>query len=123
MVLLGIQLLKKALQSTVSGIQSLGEHWDFRPASPEHQNKSVRSGRGCSKPLMRSLGSWDSVEELGAIEVSGPPIVTSFSSCRKCRRISCDREKLLPSAGSGTRMGKVGEECGEDLSCSHLNMP
>lgn len=72
---------------------------------------------------MRSLGSWDSVEELGTTEVSRLPIVTSLSSCRKCRRISWDREKLLPSAGSGTRMGKVGEECSEDLLGSHLNMP
>lgn len=63
------------------------------------------------------------MEELGTIEVSGLPTVTSLSSCRKCRRISCDREKLLPSAGSGARMGKVGEECGEDPLCSHLNMP
>lgn len=67
---------------------------------------------------MKRLGSWDSVEEVGTIEVSMLPIVTSLSSCRRCRRISCDREKLLPSAGSGTSMGKVGEECSEDLLCS-----
>lgn len=59
-------------------------------------------------PLMRSSGSWDSVEEVGTTEVSALPMVTSLSSCRRCRRISCDREKLPPSVGSGTRVGNVG---------------
>lgn len=58
-------------------------------------------------PLMRRLGSWDNTEGLRTVEVPTLPIVTSLSSCRRCRRISCDREKLLPSAGSGTGMGKM----------------
>ena len=83
----------------VSGWPGAQERW----LGP--QKTSERSGRGFSRPLMRSSGSWDSTEELGITEVSVLPMVTSLSSCRRCWRISCDKEKLLPSAGSGMRRG------------------
>lgn len=73
-------------------------------------------------PLMRSWGSWDRVEEVATTEVSALPTVTSLSSCRRCWRISCDREKLLPSAGSRMGVRKVGE-WDEALAHSHSNTP
>ena len=97
MVLLGLQLLKKDILSESQGWLGAQERW----LGP--QKTSERSGRGFSMPLMRSSGSWDRTEEPGITEVSTLPMVTSLSSCRRCWRISCDKEKLLPSAGSGMR--------------------
>ena len=96
-------------------IQSLGDGQGLREGDPGPQKTSERSGRGCSMPLMRSSGSWDSVEETGITEVPTVPMVTSLSSCRRCWRISCDKEKLLPSAGSGTRVG-----VGSGVRASHI---
>ena len=95
----GLQLLKKEILSESQGWPGAQERW----LGP--QKTSERSGRGFSRPLMRSSGSWDSTEEPGITEVSVLPMVTSLSSCRRCWRISCDKEKLLPSAGSGMRRG------------------
>lgn len=58
--------------------------------------------------LMTEEPGSGTVQEAGITEVSMLPMVTSLSSCRRCWRISCDKEKLLPSAGSGNEEGMQG---------------
>lgn len=71
-------------------------------------------------PLMRSSGSWCSVEETGSwcsVEETVSTVTSSFSSCLRCLRISCDKEKSLSSVGSGIGWGRWG---GSEVRTSHV---